>query len=243
MLCAAMLGHVAPVRRAAGDGRGRGVGGGGVAAEIAYIASFSWEGVGSGNLFQNMILGGVDEHGRRGDNALSLLVLQAAINCRTIQPTLSVWSAPARASPPGPPYTRTSLKVSCADCHSPRSRGAAQHSPPRCLVSSRSPRYDGSLSDEFLLKAAECVKTGVGFPAFFNMKVRTLTARGRAARGGSGWRTRGATATRVPSWPFPGRVGLAGSRSGLMGTRGYRRLRRRPWNTRSISFRKPSHQG
>ena len=30
--------------------------------------------------------------------------------------------------------------------------------------------YDESLSEPFLLKAAECVKTGVGYPAFFNLK-------------------------------------------------------------------------
>lgn len=90
--------------------------------EIEYVASFSWEGLGSGNLYQNMILGGVDDHGHRADNDLSMLVLQAAINCRTIQPTLSIW-------------------------------------------------YDDSLSEEFLLKAIECVKTGCGFPAWFNLKV------------------------------------------------------------------------
>ncbi|TSA28310.1 formate acetyltransferase [bacterium] len=90
--------------------------------EIEYMASFSWEGLGSGNLYQNMILGGLDEKGHRADNELSLLVLQSAINCQTTQPTLSIW-------------------------------------------------YDPSLSDEFLLKAIECVKTGVGFPAFFNLKI------------------------------------------------------------------------
>jgi len=90
--------------------------------EIEYVASFSWAGLGSGNLYQNMILGGTDERGHRGDNDLSILILQAAINCQTIQPTLSIW-------------------------------------------------YDDSLSNEFLLKAIECVKTGCGFPAFFNLKV------------------------------------------------------------------------
>ena len=30
--------------------------------------------------------------------------------------------------------------------------------------------YDDTLSEAFLLKAAECVKTGVGYPAFFNLK-------------------------------------------------------------------------
>jgi len=90
--------------------------------EIEYMASFSWEGLGSGNLYQNMILGGLDEEGHRCDNELSILVLQSAINCQTTQPTLSIW-------------------------------------------------YDPSLSDKFLLKAIECVKTGVGFPAFFNLKI------------------------------------------------------------------------
>jgi len=90
--------------------------------EIEYVASFSWEGLGSGNLYQNMMLGGTDEHGRRGDNELSMLVLQSAINCQTTQPTLSIW-------------------------------------------------YEDTLSDEFLLKAVECVKTGCGFPAWFNLKV------------------------------------------------------------------------
>ena len=30
--------------------------------------------------------------------------------------------------------------------------------------------YDGSLSERFLLKAVQCVKTGCGYPAFFNQK-------------------------------------------------------------------------
>jgi indoleacetate decarboxylase len=90
--------------------------------EIEYVASFSWEGLGSGNLYQNMIIGGTDENGKKGDNELSMLILQAAINCQTTQPTLSVW-------------------------------------------------YNDTLSEEFLLKAVECIKTGCGFPAFFNLKV------------------------------------------------------------------------
>lgn len=89
---------------------------------LEYAASTSWEGLGSGNLFQNMILGGLKEDGSNADNELSMLVVQAAINCRTIQPTLSVW-------------------------------------------------YDPKLSKTFLMKCAECVKTGVGFPAWFNFKV------------------------------------------------------------------------
>jgi len=90
--------------------------------EIEYVASFSWEGLGSGNLFQNMILGGLDDKGRPADNELSLLVLQSAINCQTTQPTLSIW-------------------------------------------------YDERLSPAFLRKAVDCVKTGCGFPAWFNTKV------------------------------------------------------------------------
>ena len=90
--------------------------------ELEYMASFSWEGLGSGNLFQNLILGGYTEDGQPADNLLSRLVLQAAIHTPTTQPSLSVWWTPA-------------------------------------------------LSDEFLLKAAECVKTGVGFPAWFNTEI------------------------------------------------------------------------
>lgn len=90
--------------------------------EIEYVASFSWEGLGSGNLYQNMIIGGLNENGKRADNKLSMLILQSAINCQTTQPTLSIW-------------------------------------------------HDENLSNEFLLKAVECVKTGCGFPAWFNFKV------------------------------------------------------------------------
>jgi pyruvate formate-lyase/glycerol dehydratase family glycyl radical enzyme len=90
--------------------------------EIEYMASFSWEGLGSGNLYQNMILGGLDANGHPADNELSILVIQSAINCQTTQPTLSIW-------------------------------------------------YDETLSNAFLMKAAECIKTGAGFPAFFNTKI------------------------------------------------------------------------
>lgn len=89
---------------------------------IEYIASLSWQGLGHGNLYQNLILGGVDEHGRPADNELSRAILQAQINMQLTQPTLSIWWAEG-------------------------------------------------LSQEFLLKAAECVKTGVGYPAFFNQRV------------------------------------------------------------------------
>lgn len=89
--------------------------------QIEYIASMSWQGLGHGNLYQNCILGGLDENGEPADNEMSLAILQAQINMQMTQPTLSVW-------------------------------------------------YDDSLSKPFLMKAVECVKTGVGYPAFFNLK-------------------------------------------------------------------------
>ncbi|HEY9766192.1 MAG TPA: pyruvate formate lyase family protein, partial [Chroococcales cyanobacterium] len=90
--------------------------------QIEYIASLSWQGLGHGNLYQNLILGGLDEKGEAVDNELSLAILQAQINMQLTQPTLSVW-------------------------------------------------YDEKNSERFHLKAAECVKTGVGYPAFFNQRV------------------------------------------------------------------------
>ncbi|MFO7617330.1 MAG: pyruvate formate lyase family protein [Bacteroidales bacterium] len=89
--------------------------------QIEYIASLSWQGLGHGNLYQNLILGGVDENDEPASNALSMAILQAQINMQMTQPTLSVW-------------------------------------------------YDDRLDPAFLMKAAECVKTGVGYPAFFNQK-------------------------------------------------------------------------
>jgi pyruvate formate-lyase/glycerol dehydratase family glycyl radical enzyme len=89
--------------------------------QIEYIASLSWQGLGHGNLYQNLILGGTDEHGNPAANEISRAILQAQINMQMTQPTLSVW-------------------------------------------------YDDRLDEEFLMKAAECVKTGVGYPAFFNQK-------------------------------------------------------------------------
>ncbi len=89
--------------------------------QIEYIASLSWQGLGHGNLYQNLILGGMDEKGNPADNDLSLAILQAQINMQMTQPTLSVW-------------------------------------------------WNDNLSSDFQMKAAECVKTGVGYPAFFNQK-------------------------------------------------------------------------
>lgn len=114
--------------------------------QMEYIAGMSWQGLGNGNLFQNVILGGMDGEGKPADNELSLAILEAQIHIGMTQPTLSVW-------------------------------------------------YCDGLSDEFLLKAAECVKTGFGYPAFFNQRVyvehetRTShvpveTARRYAAMGG-----------------------------------------------------------
>jgi indoleacetate decarboxylase len=100
--------------------------------QIEYIASMSWQGLGHGNLYQNCILGGVDESGRPADNEISLAIQQAQINMQMTQPTLSVW-------------------------------------------------YDDSLSHRFLMKALECVKTGVGYPAFFNLKTYVAHELGRSA--------------------------------------------------------------
>jgi indoleacetate decarboxylase len=89
--------------------------------QIEYIASLSWQGLGHGNLYQNLILGGVDENDLPASNEISMAIIQAQINMQMTQPTLSVW-------------------------------------------------YDDRLNKAFLMKAAECVKTGVGYPAFFNQK-------------------------------------------------------------------------
>ena len=89
--------------------------------QIEYVASLSWQGLGHGNLYQNLILGGVDAEGRPADNELSRAILDAQIRMQMTQPTLSVW-------------------------------------------------YDDQLSPDFLMKAVACVKTGVGYPAFFNQK-------------------------------------------------------------------------
>ncbi len=43
-----------------------------------------------GSIYQNLTLGGVDRYGHAADNELSRLVLQAGINVKTWQPTLSV---------------------------------------------------------------------------------------------------------------------------------------------------------
>ena len=56
---------------------------------IRAHAKFS-ESYNAGSVFQNLTLGGVDPAGRGADNELSKLVLQAGINVKTHQPTLSI---------------------------------------------------------------------------------------------------------------------------------------------------------
>lgn len=63
-------------------------------AEITRAHATFTESYLGGSVYQNITLGGVDAAGRPADNALSQLVLQAGINVRTWQPTLSVrWCA------------------------------------------------------------------------------------------------------------------------------------------------------
>jgi len=59
---------------------------------IRAHAKFS-ESYNAGSVFQNLTLGGVNRYGRGADNELSKLILQAGINVKTHQPTLSIrWS-------------------------------------------------------------------------------------------------------------------------------------------------------
>lgn len=84
-----------------------------------YVSSRSWESLASGNLFQHMIVGGVDKNGRCSDNELEEIILEAGIRMQTIQPTLGV-------------------------------------------------EVNTKTSDRLLMKAAECTKTGAGYPAWYN---------------------------------------------------------------------------
>jgi formate C-acetyltransferase/4-hydroxyphenylacetate decarboxylase large subunit len=62
-------------------------------AEITRAHATFTESYLGGSVYQNLTLGGVDRYGIPCDNELSQLVLQAGINVRTWQPTLSVrWS-------------------------------------------------------------------------------------------------------------------------------------------------------
>ena len=87
--------------------------------EVQRITSRAWEGLSSGGLFQNMILGGITSQGDDASNELSHLLIEAAITMQTVQPTLSI-------------------------------------------------RYNDKVSEDFLLKGIELVKTGIGMPAWFN---------------------------------------------------------------------------
>ncbi len=59
-------------------------------SEVQRVASRAWEGMSSGNLYQNMILGGITPQGDSAVNELSHLLIDAAISMQTVQPTLSI---------------------------------------------------------------------------------------------------------------------------------------------------------
>lgn len=84
-----------------------------------YVSPRSWEALASGNLFQHMVVGGVDKHGKCCDNELEEIILEAGTSMQTTQPTLGI------------------------------------------MVNSKT-------SNKLLIKAAECTKTGAGYPAWFN---------------------------------------------------------------------------
>lgn len=84
-----------------------------------YVSPRSWEALASGNLFQHMVVGGVDKDGKCSDNELEEIILEAGTSMQTIQPTLGI------------------------------------------MVNSKT-------SKKLLMKAAECTKTGAGYPAWFN---------------------------------------------------------------------------
>ena len=58
--------------------------------EIQRALPTVWEGVLSQNTFQNLVLGGCTSAGEDASNELSILILEAAINMQTNQPTLSI---------------------------------------------------------------------------------------------------------------------------------------------------------
>jgi pyruvate formate-lyase/glycerol dehydratase family glycyl radical enzyme len=59
-------------------------------SEVQRVASRAWEGMSSGNLYQNMILGGITPEGEDASNELSHLLIDAALSMQTVQPTLSI---------------------------------------------------------------------------------------------------------------------------------------------------------
>ncbi len=91
-------------------------------SEVQRITSRAWEGLSSGGLFQNMILGGITPKGDDASNELSHLLIESALTMQTVQPTLSI-------------------------------------------------RYNNKVSEGFLLKGIELLKTGIGMPAWFNDNV------------------------------------------------------------------------
>lgn len=84
-----------------------------------YVSPRSWEALASGNLFQHMVVGGVDSSGKCSDNELEEIILEAGTSMQTIQPTLGIM-------------------------------------------------FNSKTSNNLLMKAAECTKTGSGYPAWFN---------------------------------------------------------------------------
>lgn len=87
-------------------------------AIAVYVRRAKFESL-SGNMFQNISLGGVNLDGDDATNELDYLLIEAQKRVRVFQPTLSVL-------------------------------------------------YHDKMSQDFLLKAAELVRTGIGMPAFFN---------------------------------------------------------------------------
>ncbi|KEI01606.1 indoleacetate decarboxylase [Clostridium botulinum] len=84
-----------------------------------YVSPRSWEALASGNLFQHMVVGGIDSNGKCSDNELEEIILEAGTSMQTIQPTLGIM-------------------------------------------------FNSKTSNKLLMKAAECTKTGSGYPAWFN---------------------------------------------------------------------------
>jgi formate C-acetyltransferase/4-hydroxyphenylacetate decarboxylase large subunit len=91
-------------------------------SQIQRVVSRAWQGLSSGGLFQNMILGGITPKGDDASNELSHLLIESAVTMQTVQPTISI-------------------------------------------------RYNNKVSEAFLLKGIELIKTGIGMPAWFNDNV------------------------------------------------------------------------
>ena len=76
-------------------------------AEITRAHAVFTESYLGGSIYQNVTIGGVDRHGRCADNRLSHLILQAGVNVRTWQPTISLrWGE----------QTSEALKLAAIDC-------------------------------------------------------------------------------------------------------------------------------